>query len=87
MEKDKKERTPRTVGKATAEPRGRDDAPAPKRWKGTRNLAEDSEEEGPGDDGYVEVEQNSKMIRVLMNQMGVLQKTVMERLPERKGTL
>ncbi len=50
-------------------------------------MAEDSEEERSGDDGYAEVEQNSKMIRVLMKQMGVLQKTVMERLPERKGTL
>ena len=86
MEKDKTERTSRTVGKATAETRGRDNAPAPKRWKGTRNLAEGSEEEGPGDDGYAEVEQNSKMIRVLMTQMGALQKAVMERLPERKCT-
>lgn len=84
MEKDKKEKLPRTASKATAEARGREDTPAPKRRKGARTT-EESEDEGSEGDRSCEVEQNSKAIRWLVQQMGVLEKTVLDRLPEKKG--
>ncbi len=84
MEKDKKEKLPRTASKAAAEVRGREDLPAPKRRKGARALSVDSEDEGSVGDRFVEVEQNSKAIQWLV-QMGILQKTVLDRLPEKKG--
>ncbi len=85
MEKDKKEKLPRTASKATAEARGREDAPAPKRRKGARTTSEESEDEVSEGDRAGEVEQNSKAIRWLVRQMGVLEKTVLDRLPEKKG--
>ncbi len=85
MEKDKKEKLPRTASKAAAEVRGREDLPAPKRRKGARALSGDSEDEGSVGDRFVEVEQNSKALQRLVEQMGILQKTVLDRLPEKKG--
>ena len=85
MEKDKKEKLPRTASKAAAEARGREDAPASKRRKGARAMSEDSEDEVSEGDRFSEVEQNTKAIQWLVKQMGVLQKTVLDRLPEKKG--
>ncbi len=60
--------------------------PSTKRWKEARKSAVDSEDDGSGEEYYSDSRENSKMIRGLMQQLGSLQKTVMERLPERKGT-
>ena len=50
-----------------------------------RTAEVESEYGGSGEEYDTEVAENSKIIRVLMNQMCGLQKTVMERLPEQKG--
>ena len=85
MDKETKDRTPRQLGKAAVESRGREDTPAPKRRMEARTAEVESEYEGSGEEYYTEVAENSKMIRVLMKQMCSLQETVMERLPEQKG--
>jgi len=86
MEKDKKDKTPRQLGKAAAEAHGSEELPSTKRWKEARKSAVDNEGDGSGEEYYSDSRENSKMIRGLMQQLGSLQKTVMERLPERKGT-
>ena len=85
MDNEKKDRTPRQLGKAAVESRGREDMPAPKRRMEARTAEVENEYEGSGEEYYTEVAENSKMIRVLMKQMCGLQETVMERLPEQKG--
>ncbi len=85
MDKEKKDKTPRQLGKAAVESRGREDTRAPKRWKETRMAEVESEDEGSGEEYHSEVAENSKMFKVLMKQMCGLQKMVMERLPEQKG--
>ncbi len=82
MDKKKKDKTPRQLGKASVESRGREDTPAPKRWKEAKTAEVESKDEGSGEEYHSEVAENSKMIKVLM--CG-LQITVLERFPEQKG--
>ncbi len=85
MEKEKRERNPRQLGKATAETRGREEVPVPKRLKETRATAVDSEDDGAGEENRSEGRVSVEVFRSLAEQVAILQKAVMERLPEKEG--
>ncbi len=69
-----KGKTPRQLGKATGEARGREDPPVSKRLKGDRDWEVESEDQS--ETLYEGVTENRKMIGMLVEQMGDLKKAV-----------